>query len=105
MKKKLLVGLLATTAALCCAFGLSACGDTPDNGGNNDGDDTVVSEHNLIAIEENKATCTADGNIAYYICEDCGKWFSDKSGKNEITDKMSVVTYNKLIPVAAKHTT
>ena len=36
------------------------------------------------------ATCTQEGNTAYYIC-DCGKWFSDSSTTSEITDQQSVV--------------
>ena len=44
------------------------------------------------------ATCTEDGNEAYYICDGCDKWFEDAQGKSEITDKTSVI-----IP-AAGHT-
>lgn len=151
MKKKLLVALLAATAAVCGAFGLSACGDKPEggNGGEkhthdygtewipdkdyhwheckNDGCDekiidkaahkddngdgkcdickyqigeVVAGEHKLTPVAETKATCTTKGNIAYYICSDCGKWFSDKDGQNEITDKLSVITSYELTPIA-----
>lgn len=151
MKKKLLIALLAATAAVCGAFGLSACGEKPEggNGGEkhthdygtewipdkdyhwheckNDGCDekiidkaahkddngdgkcdickyqiseVVAGEHKLIHVAETKATCTTKGNIAYYICSDCGKWFSDKDGQNEITDKLSVITSYELTPIA-----
>ncbi len=44
--------------------------------------------HNLTAIKAKDATCTATGNIAYYLCEDedckCGKAFSDPDGQHEI---------------------
>ena len=30
MKKKLLIGMLAVTSAVVCAFGVSACGDEED---------------------------------------------------------------------------
>ncbi|MBE6992799.1 MAG: S-layer homology domain-containing protein [Ruminococcaceae bacterium] len=36
------------------------------------------------------ATCTEDGNTAYYICS-CGKMFTTKMGTSEITDLNSVV--------------
>ena len=38
----------------------------------------------LTAVDEKEATCTADGNIAYWICE-CGKYFGDSLATNEIT--------------------
>ena len=36
------------------------------------------------------ATCTADGNKAYYKCS-CGAFFEDAAAKSEIKDKNSVV--------------
>lgn len=50
--------------------------------------------HNLIQIPAQPATCTEDGNEAYYICDGddgCGKYFSDEAGTQEITDTNSVV--------------
>ena len=31
------------------------------------------------------ATCTTDGNVAYWTCETCGKTYSDEQGTTEIT--------------------
>lgn len=50
--------------------------------------------HNLTQIPAQPATCTEDGNEAYYICDGddgCGKYFSDEAGTQEITDMNSVV--------------
>ena len=50
--------------------------------------------HNLTLTTAKSATCTEDGNKAYYVCsgdDGCGKWFSDAAGTQEITDKNSVV--------------
>ena len=47
--------------------------------------------HNLTLVTENPATCTTDGNKAYYTCDGCDKWFADASGSVEITDKTSVI--------------
>lgn len=45
-----------------------------------------VSNHtNLIKTEAKAATCTADGNTAYWTCENCGKFFSDENATEEIT--------------------
>lgn len=58
--------------------------------------------HNLTPVSENPATCTTAGNIAYYTCDGCGKWFSDASGTTEITDHSSVVIKSKHNPVLVK---
>ena len=42
--------------------------------------------HTLTATAAKAATCTEDGNDAYWTCEGCGKYFSDAAGKNEITE-------------------
>ena len=47
--------------------------------------------HNLTLTPAKTATCTEDGNTAYYICTECDKWFSDENGTQEIADKDSVV--------------
>lgn len=47
--------------------------------------------HNLTLTPAKPATCTEDGNAAYYTCDGCDKWFLDAAGTREITDKTSVV--------------
>ena len=42
-------------------------------------------------IEAKAATKTAEGNIEYWYCEDCDKYFADKDGNKEIT-KADTVT-------------
>ena len=37
------------------------------------------------------ATCVKAGSAEYWECSECGKYFSDENGGNEITDKSSVV--------------
>lgn len=39
----------------------------------------------LKHVEAKEATTEAEGNIEYWYCEDCGKYFGDKDGKNEIS--------------------
>lgn len=41
--------------------------------------------HTLTATEAKAATCQATGNIAYWYCSVCEKYFSDAEGKTEIT--------------------
>ena len=47
--------------------------------------------HNLTLTPAKPATCTENGNAAYYTCDGCDKWFLDAAGTQEITDKTSVV--------------
>ena len=53
----------------------------------------VVPEHehklNLIAAKE--ATCLETGNKEFYICYGCLKAYSDAEGKNEISDKSTLI--------------
>ena len=51
----------------------------------------ITISHTLTAVPAKEATCTEDGNTAYWICSACEKWFSDENGTTEITDKDSVV--------------
>ena len=47
--------------------------------------------HTLTKTEAKEATCTKDGNIAYWYCEGCRKYFSDEEGSVKITQEETVV--------------
>ena len=47
--------------------------------------------HQLTKMEAKAATCTADGNTAYWTCSGCEKFFSDAKGTKEITKDSWVV--------------
>lgn len=47
--------------------------------------------HNAVKTEEKAATCTEDGNIEYWHCNACGKYFSDEALTNEIIKDETVV--------------
>lgn len=53
--------------------------------------DTPAHSHTAKAVAAKAATCTQAGNIAYYTCSGCDKWFKDAACKIEITDQNSVV--------------
>ena len=40
--------------------------------------------HDMTFVPAKDATCTEDGNVAYYECANCGKAFADEEGANEI---------------------
>ena len=48
-------------------------------------------KHSLDRVKPVDPTCGQQGNILYYECTDCGKWFEDSAAQNEITDKNSVI--------------
>lgn len=53
--------------------------------------ETETHAHSLKKIEKREATCVADGNIEYYVCESCGKLFSDGEGVKEIDYSETVI--------------
>ena len=55
--------------------------DSPDKG----------CTHEKQAIAYKAATCTEEGNIAYWYCDTCKKYFSDADGKQEIALKDTVI--------------
>ena len=78
----------------------AACGDKVDFGTHDygtEGDSCVICEyershvHRLTLVPGVDATCTTDGNKAYYTCSGCENWFEDGSGSIVISDKTSVV--------------
>lgn len=41
--------------------------------------------HGLTKVDGVAATASSVGNITYYYCADCGKYYTDANGENEIT--------------------
>ena len=65
----------------------TVCG-TPDD------QDYPADGHKLKAVPAHPATATANGNIAYWVCEVCDKYFADAQENEEIYDKASVIILN-----------
>lgn len=51
----------------------------------------TVHNHVLRAVAAKAPTCEESGNIAYWVCDECGKYFSDESGENVITAAETVL--------------
>lgn len=47
--------------------------------------------HELKKVEANAATCTKEGNSAYWVCKSCGKYYSDAEGKYEIKENEWII--------------
>lgn len=65
------------------------------------------SDHNMIFKAAKSPTCTKDGNIAYYYCSDCGKYFADEAGNKELSkDEITIkATGHKEVVVKGKAAT
>ena len=64
----------------------------------------VTCAHSITSTPAKAATCTANGNTAYWYCSNCKKYFSDKNCTKEITKASTVIakTGHKATAYAAK---
>lgn len=46
---------------------------------------TVAHAHHMVETAAAEPTCTQEGNTAYWYCDGCQKYFSDREGTKEIT--------------------
>lgn len=52
---------------------------------------TVTCSHAMTETEAKEPTCAAEGNIRYWTCSKCDRYFSDEAGTTEITEKDIVI--------------
>ncbi len=50
-----------------------------------------LCNHNLVATARKEATCTVDGNIAYWHCDKCGKYYSNENATMQVTLAETVI--------------
>ena len=62
----------------------------------------IVFDHNLIYVPRREASCYEEGCIAHYVCTDCGRYFSDSEGKNQIYDVTIARTHHFVGGVCTK---
>ena len=80
MKRICLFLLSAIVAVFFCAAIFSACEE-----------EKTEHVHSLAERSATQATCCAEGNIAHWYCEGCGKYFSDAEGTKEISSASVIV--------------
>lgn len=61
-----------------------------------EGKDIEKLEHKPVLVKAEDATAAKEGNIEYYYCDNCGKYYSDEVGTKEIAKEATVIT--KLAP-------
>ena len=84
MKKKFAIIAVVLVAAITCSLFVACSDDTEEK----------PHKHDLQHFATIIPTCTKDGNIEYWYCEDCGKYFSDPAATKEIS-KTEAVTAAK----------
>ncbi len=98
MKKKIVIALSAAMSSCALGYWLAACADK---------EEPPAHKHAVTFVAENAATCTEDGNIAYYACG-CGKLFSDENATAEIVNHDSIILDrlgHSVVPHGAKSAT
>lgn len=73
MKRSIMTALILCCVSLALALGLAGCNS---------------HKHTLVKTEAKAATCTEDGNNAYWTCTDCHMVYSDEAATQE-TDEES----------------
>lgn len=56
-----------------------------------DGKETDRLSHSLKKVEAKAATTRENGNIEYYHCDGCDKYFADESGTKEISREETII--------------
>ncbi|MFR1632354.1 MAG: leucine-rich repeat domain-containing protein, partial [Oscillospiraceae bacterium] len=80
MKRKFFIALAIVAMSVTCAIGLAAC------------DFVGGHSHDMVYHSTVDATCTEDGNIEYWYCDGCGKYFTDAEGNNETAFAQLVIS-------------
>ena len=66
----------------------------------------AATGHTMTKTDAKAATCTENGNIAYWYCSVCNKYFSDENGTNETTlDNTVVKAHHTMTKTDAKEPT
>ena len=64
------------------------------------------ANHSLIKTEAKDATCTENGNLAYWTCSTCHKLYSDENGTTETTlEAVTIQAGHSLVKIEAKDVT
>ncbi|MGN1344157.1 MAG: family 20 glycosylhydrolase [Traorella sp.] len=84
-------GTTQVPTALVTYFSTSATNDDSQQHEMWFDDVTLTEVHNATKVEAKEATCSENGNIEYYVCEDCGRLFKDEACTQEITIEDTII--------------
>lgn len=55
------------------------------------GSGSSAHTHSMTHVEKVDATCVEEGNVEYWMCKSCGKYFTDANGGNEVAKADTVI--------------
>ena len=73
------------------AVGKATITVTTEDGGKEATCTVTVAHSKLEHFEREEATCSEPGNIKYWQCKGCGKYFSDENATEEITKEETII--------------
>lgn len=98
-----------TTDGKAAYYACTACGKYfEDEAGNTEITDLEnygvieAKGHSMTKHEEEPATCTEPGNVAYWQCEACDKTFADEAGQQELASVESPALGHNVVKTEAK---
>ena len=59
--------------------------------------------HKLVKVAAAAATCQDDGNIAYWLCQDCGRMFTTRAGKVELSASEVIIPASPALHALTAH--
>lgn len=65
--------------------------DSSTGNGTIDGEGTTEKVHNAKYFEAKEPTCDVDGNMEYWYCEFCDKYYTDKDLTQEISKENTII--------------
>ena len=93
-KSVVVVGAVAATETSTGYTGDKVCEDC--HATVEQGSEIPMLEHKPVKVEAKAATAAEKGNIEYWYCGNCGKYYSDAEAQNEITEEETEIA--KLAP-------
>ena len=75
--KKIGIRVLVLVVVACLSISLFACAST--------------HSHRCVKTERKEPTCILAGNIEYWKCSDCGKYFSDQAWTKEVSYSQTIL--------------
>lgn len=68
-----------------CQYVSDGCVTDPDGFNITLKPSTKCLHRDMTEVPYKAASCTADGNVTYYTCDDCGRYFNDENATLELT--------------------
>lgn len=82
MKKLRVISICCVLASIFLAFVFSSCSEQG-----------ALHTHTLTRVPAQQSYCLKEGNIEYWKCDECGKYFADEAAQEEISLEETVLPF------------